>query len=227
MHWRKLISISMVHEPRSYLIESVEEAVDVISGWAGVQGVLVFLDLLHSKRSQLFNFVKYLVLLTWQPFHQPREDIVQLWWKGLMGIMCSTTRCWVSISYLPTFGVRCCSENKCSDHPCIHPCTLHNFVNYCRGDKYNQWFQDWRKISAISNRGRPMWFVNGRCWYLESRLTDGQYIMPISCLVFCLFTAPAKCNNLIIIIYWERLQIGKYRRTEAAASEQKYGIIFN
>lgn len=64
----------------SYLIESHEEAIDVISGWVRVQRVLVFHNFFHYKLSQLFNVSRHFVLLTWQPFHQPREDIIQLWW---------------------------------------------------------------------------------------------------------------------------------------------------
>lgn len=65
-------------EPPSYLMESHEEAVDVISGRAGIQRVLVFLYFFHRKPSHLLKFDKHFVVSARQPFHQQREHVVHL-----------------------------------------------------------------------------------------------------------------------------------------------------
>lgn len=65
-------------EPPSYLMESHEEAVDVISGRAGIERVLVFLYLFHRKASHLLNFSEHFVVSARQPFHQPRKHVVHL-----------------------------------------------------------------------------------------------------------------------------------------------------
>lgn len=63
---------------RLYLLEPHEEAVDVISGRAGIESVLVFLDLFHRKRSHLLDLAKHFVVSAREPFHQPGEQVVHL-----------------------------------------------------------------------------------------------------------------------------------------------------
>lgn len=65
-------------EPLSYLMESHEEAVDVISGRAGIERVLVFLYLFRRKPSHLLKFIEHFLMSARQPFHQPREHVVHL-----------------------------------------------------------------------------------------------------------------------------------------------------
>lgn len=65
-------------ESLSYLMESHEEAVDVISGTTGIQRVLVFRYLFHREASHLLEFIEHFVVSTRQPIHQPREHVVHL-----------------------------------------------------------------------------------------------------------------------------------------------------
>lgn len=65
----------------SDLSESSEEAVDVVSRWAGVQRVLVFLNIFDYEHFELFKSGENFVLATREPLHQPREDVVQLRWE--------------------------------------------------------------------------------------------------------------------------------------------------
>lgn len=65
-------------KPLLYLMESHEEAVDVISGRAGIKRVLVFLYLFHRKLSHLLQLIEHFVVSARQPFHQPREHVVHL-----------------------------------------------------------------------------------------------------------------------------------------------------
>ena len=61
-----------------YLFESGEKTVDVVSGGAGVHGLLVFQDLLHDELAELFNVVENSTMPARKLVRQPGEDVVQL-----------------------------------------------------------------------------------------------------------------------------------------------------
>ena len=63
----------------SNLITSDEEAVNIVSGGAGVQRLFVLLDLCLDKLSDLFNMGKNIVLVARETLHDPGEDVVHLW----------------------------------------------------------------------------------------------------------------------------------------------------
>lgn len=63
----------------SDLVEFGEKAVDEVSGEGWAKSLLMLMDLLHDKVSQLFYLGKNRVLLSRQALHQPGENVVHLW----------------------------------------------------------------------------------------------------------------------------------------------------
>lgn len=72
------MSLSSLSRLLSHLMESHEEAVDVVPGAAGVKRVLVLFDLFHRKLSHFVNFTEQFAVSPRQPFHHPGEQVVHL-----------------------------------------------------------------------------------------------------------------------------------------------------